>query len=120
MIKVSVIVPVYIVPLEYLQTCLDSLIAQTMRECEFIIVSDGALETECSICENYAKRDSRLKFYKRAHAGVSATRKSAVSGKTANSGADIFSFDIYDLLCRLLKAFPDNKYSYSNCYRIAG
>lgn len=74
MIKVSVIVPVYIVPLEYLQTCLDSLIAQTMRECEFIIVSDGAPETECSICENYAKRDSRLKFYKRAHAGVSATR----------------------------------------------
>ena len=35
MIKVSVIVPVYKVPLEYLQACLDSLIAQTMQECEF-------------------------------------------------------------------------------------
>ena len=42
MIKVSVVVPVYKVPLEYLRACLDSLMAQTLQESEFIIVSDGA------------------------------------------------------------------------------
>ena len=72
--KVSVIIPVYKVPLEYLRACLDSLVAQTMRESEFIIVSDGAPEEECSVCNNYAKQNSRFKFFKREHAGVSAAR----------------------------------------------
>ncbi len=74
MVKVSIIVPVYKVPLEYLRVCLDSLVAQTMQECEFIIVSDGAPEAECSICEEYAAKDTRFKFFKREHVGVSAAR----------------------------------------------
>ncbi|MBR3071812.1 glycosyltransferase family 2 protein [Fibrobacter sp.] len=74
MIKISVIIPVYKVPLKYLRACLDSLVAQTMQECEFIVVSDGAPETECSVCEEYATRDSRFKFFKHDHCGVSATR----------------------------------------------
>lgn len=74
MIKVSVIVPVYRVPLEYLRACLNSLIAQTMQESEFILVSDGAPEVEYSICEKYAELDSRFKIFKRKHTGVSATR----------------------------------------------
>ena len=73
-IKVSVVIPVYRTPLEYLRACLDSLVAQTMQECEFIVVSDGAPEAECSICEEYAARDCRIKFFRREHAGVSATR----------------------------------------------
>ena len=74
MIKVSVIVPVYKVPLKYLRACLDSLTAQTLQECEFIVVSDGAPEAECAICAEYAGKDSRLKFFRREHTGVSATR----------------------------------------------
>lgn len=74
MIKVSVIVPVYKVPLEYLRACLGSLNAQTMQECEFIVVSDGAPEAECLVCEEYAAKDSRFKFFRREHAGVSAAR----------------------------------------------
>ena len=74
MVKVSVIVPVYRVPSEYLRACFDSLIAQTMQECEFIVVSDGATEKEHAICEEYRVKDFRFKFFKREHAGVSATR----------------------------------------------
>ncbi|MCQ2109735.1 MAG: glycosyltransferase [Fibrobacter sp.] len=74
MIKVSVIVPVYTVPLEYLRECFDSLKDQTMRECEFIIISDGAPDAECAICDEYAKNDPRFKFFRKEHAGVSATR----------------------------------------------
>lgn len=79
MIKVSVIVPVYKVPLEYLRECFDSLLAQTMQECEFIIVSDGALDAECSVCEEYADKDSRFIFFRREHAGVSAARNFGMS-----------------------------------------
>lgn len=74
MIKVSVIVPVYKVPLIYLRECFESLRAQTMIESEFIIVSDGAPEEECSICNEYPSLDSRFKFFRRDHAGVSAAR----------------------------------------------
>lgn len=73
-IKVSVIVPVYKVPLEYLRDCLDSLKDQTLQECEFIVVSDGAPNAECSVCEEYATKDSRFKFFRKEHAGVSAAR----------------------------------------------
>lgn len=78
-IKVSVIVPVYKVPLEYLRTCLDSLVAQTLQECEFIVVSDGAPEAECSVCEEYVAKDSRFKFFKCEHAGVSVARNFGIS-----------------------------------------
>lgn len=74
MIKVSVIVPVYKVPLDYLKECFDSLLAQTMQECEFIVISDGAPEAECSICDAYATKDPRFLFFRREHAGVSAAR----------------------------------------------
>ena len=57
-----------------MRTCFDSLVAQTMHDCEFIVVSDGAPKEECSICEEYASKDSRFKFFKRQHSGVSATR----------------------------------------------
>ncbi len=77
--KVSVIVPVYKVPLDYLRECFDSLLAQTMQECEFIVVSDGAPDAECSVCEEYADKDSRFKFFRREHAGVSATRNFGIS-----------------------------------------
>lgn len=72
-IKISVIVPVYNV-LEYLRTCLDSLVAQTMQDCEFIMVSDEASEEECAICEEYVARDSRFKFFRRKHGGLAAVK----------------------------------------------
>ena len=73
-IKISVIIPVYKVPLEYLRACFESLVAQTLQECEFIVVSDGAPEAENFICEAYTAKDSRFKYFKREHLGVSATR----------------------------------------------
>ena len=57
---------------------MESLRAQKMQECEFIIVSDGATEEENEICENFARKDCRFKFFKRKHSGVSATRNFAL------------------------------------------
>ena len=74
MIKVSVIIPVYKVPLNYLRECLTSLALQTFRECEFIVISDGASDEENSVCKEYAQKDARFLFFKREHAGVSTTR----------------------------------------------
>ena len=74
MVILSIIIPVYRIPLDYLRVCFNSLISQSLQQCEFIVIADGAPDAECSICEEYAKKDSRFKFFKREHAGVSATR----------------------------------------------
>ena len=79
MVLFSVIIPVFRVPLNYLKICLDSLTKQSNQECEFIILSDGAPEAECSICNEYATKDARFKFFKREHAGVSATRNFGIN-----------------------------------------
>lgn len=74
MVILSIIIPVYRIPLDYLRVCFNSLISQSLQQCEFIVIADGAPDAECSICEEYASKDSRFKFFKREHAGVSATR----------------------------------------------
>ena len=57
-----------------LRACLESLRAQTLRECEFIVVSDGAPDEDCAVCEEFAEKDSRFRFFEREHGGVSAAR----------------------------------------------
>lgn len=96
-VAISIIVPVYKVPLEYLRECFDSLLAQTMQECEFVVVSDGAPEGECSICEEYEKKDSRFRFFKREHAGVSAARNYGIS---KSNGDYIIFVDADDWIAR--------------------
>ena len=112
MIKVSVIVPVYKVPLEYLRECFDSLLAQTTQECEFIIISDGAPDAECSVCEEYAARDPRFNFFRREHAGVSATRNYGIEQADGEYVAFLDSDDWLD--SSALKEYYD-KASQSNC-----
>lgn len=68
------ITPVYNVPVEMLRACLESLCAQTLRECEFVVVSDGAPDEVRAICRDYAENDSRFRFFEREHGGVSAAR----------------------------------------------
>ena len=53
--KVSVIVPIYNVE-KYLRKCLDSLVNQTMRELEVILVNDGSIDKSLSIAEDYCKK----------------------------------------------------------------
>ena len=57
--KISVIVPVYNVE-EYLPTCLDSLINQTLKDIIIYCVNDGSTDASLQILEEYAKKDSRI------------------------------------------------------------
>lgn len=78
---ISVIVPVYNVE-KYLPTCLDSLVEQTYRNLEIILVDDG-LQTEAGkICDEYAKKDSRIQVIHKANAGVAMARNSGLERAT--------------------------------------
>jgi glycosyltransferase involved in cell wall biosynthesis len=71
--KVSVIVPVYNAE-KYLVPCIESLISQTLEECEFIFINDGSQDGSAGIIERFAKLDSRIRLVHQENQGVSMAR----------------------------------------------
>ena len=75
---VSIIVPVYNTE-KYLNRCIESLINQTYKNIEIILVDDGSTDTSGKICEEYAKKDSRIKVFHKINEGVSVARNYGIS-----------------------------------------
>ena len=71
--KVSIIVPVYNVE-NYLIDCLDSLINQTLKEIEIILINDGSTDNSLKIINLYAQYDSRIKIIDQENKGPSSAR----------------------------------------------
>lgn len=76
-ILVSVIVPVYNVE-EHLARCVDSILNQTHRNLEVILVDDGAKDSSGRICDDYAARDSRIKVIHKENGGLSSARNAGI------------------------------------------
>ncbi len=74
---VSVIVPVYNVA-PYLEQCLDSIVNQTYRNLEIILVDDGSTDESGAICDRYAEQDSRIKVVHKENGGQSSARNVAL------------------------------------------
>ncbi len=98
---ISVIVPVYDVE-EYLQVCIDSILAQTFKDFELILVDDGSPDNCGSICDEYAAKDSRIKVIHQENGGLSAARN---AGLDIASGKYIYFVDSDDTVkARLLES----------------
>jgi len=69
MTKISVIIPVYNVE-KYLEECLDSVVNQTLKDIEIIIVDDGSTDSSSQICDKYAKKDNRIKVIHKNNEGL--------------------------------------------------
>lgn len=81
MYMISIIVPVYNVE-KYLPKCIDSILAQTYKNFELILVDDGSPDNSGVICDVYSKLDSRIKVIHQVNRGVSAARNAGL--KIAN------------------------------------
>lgn len=80
---ISVIVPVYNSE-KYLNRCLESILNQTLKDFELLLINDGSKDLSGQICDNYAKKDSRVKVYHKENGGVSSARNAGIersSGK---------------------------------------
>lgn len=77
MCKVSIIVPVYKVE-KYLKKCVDSIINQTLKNIEIILVDDGSPDSCGLICDDYAKSDSRIKVIHKPNGGLSDARNAGL------------------------------------------
>lgn len=75
--KISVIVPVYKVE-EYLDRCINSILNQTFKKFELILVDDGSPDKCGLICDKYAQKDSRIKVIHKDNEGLSAARNSGI------------------------------------------
>ena len=73
MAKVSVIVPVYNVE-KYLKQCLDSIVDQTLEDLEIVLVDDGSVDSSGTICDEYAKKDTRIRVIHKENGGLSETQ----------------------------------------------
>lgn len=74
---VSMIVPVYNSE-KTLSRCIDSILNQTYRDFELILLNDGSTDTSGEICDAYAKRDSRVRVVHKENTGVSDTRNRGI------------------------------------------
>ena len=71
--KVSVLIPAYNVEL-YLPRCLDSILSQSFKDFEVILIDDGSSDATGKICDEYAQKDVRIKVFHQENQGISATR----------------------------------------------
>ena len=75
--KISVIVPVYKAE-KYLQKCVDSILGQTFRDFELLLIDDGSPDGSGAICDEYAKKDSRVRVFHKENGGVSSARNKGI------------------------------------------
>ena len=92
MVKVSVIMPVYN-GAEYLETCLDSVLGQTLKDIEIICVDDGSTDNSYEILEAYKRKDNRIQVYRQQNKYAGVARN---LGKSKATGEYMIFWDCDD------------------------
>ena len=113
---VSIIVPVYNVE-KYLRQCIESLINQTYKNIEIILVDDGSTDNSGKICDEYAKNDIRIKAIHQPNKGVSAARNNGLEHATGKYITFVDSDDYIDekYIEKLYYAITENEADISIC-----
>lgn len=70
---ISIIVPVYNAE-KYIRKCVDSILSQTFKDFELILVNDGSTDKSDSVCEKYAEYDNRVKVFHKPNGGAGSAR----------------------------------------------
>lgn len=113
---ISVIVPIYNVE-KYLDRCVDSIINQTYKNLEIILVDDGSPDNCPQMCDDYAKKDSRIKVVHKENGGLSDARNVGMEVATGEyvsfiDSDDYVSLDFYETL---LETIVDNDSDIVEC-----
>ena len=81
--KITVIIPVYNVE-NYLNKCLDSVLKQTYKNLEIIVVNDGSTDNSGTICQEYAQKDNRIVYIEKENGGLSDARNAGLDRMTGS------------------------------------
>lgn len=118
-VKISVIVPVYNVE-EYLEKCLNSLVNQTLKDIEIIVVNDGSPDNSQQIIDKYAKKYKNIKAYSKPNGGLSDARNFGIQKATGEYIIFIDSDDYVapEMLEKMYKKAMDDKLDIVVCNSI--
>ena len=113
---ISIIVPIYNVE-KYLSKCIESILEQTYTNFELILVNDGSPDKCGRICNEYAKKDSRIKVIHKKNGGLSSARNIGIDVAKGEYLGFVDSDDYIEpyMYEYLLKAALDNECSLSVC-----
>lgn len=142
-IAVSVIVPVYNVE-KYLSRCIDSILNQTLKNIEIILIDDGSIDESLSICREYEQHNDNIMVFHQENMGLTAVRRKGLSlakGEYTifvdsddyileNTCEEMYTyckennlklliadyFLIKDNACKIIKGFLGNEFSIKNFY----
>ena len=122
MSEISIIVPVYNVE-KYLENCIESILNQTFKDFELILVDDGSTDNSGKICDIYEKKDSRIKVIHKNNEGLSSARNTGLDiacGKYVGfvDSDDSIHPKMYEVLYNLIEKYKSDisccnyKYTY--------
>ena len=113
---ISVIVPVYKVE-KYLDKCVQSIVNQTCKNLEIILVDDGSPDNCGAMCEAWAEKDSRIKVIHKENGGLSDARNAGLAVATGDWVAFVDSDDwvAEEMFARLLNAAKNHQADISAC-----
>ena len=113
---ISVIVPIYNVE-KYLQQCLDSIINQTYKKLEIILIDDGSVDNCPTICDEYAKKDKRIRVIHKENKGISHARNTGLDISNGNYIAFVDGDDYIEstMIETLYKNLKENNSDISIC-----
>ncbi len=117
---ISVIVPVYNAE-KYLDRCVESIVAQTYKNLEIILVDDGSTDNSPAICDAWAKKDSRIRVIYKKNGGVSSARNAGLDACTGDyigfaDADDWMEPDMYEVLIGNAKRYSADKSSCGYIY----
>lgn len=103
-VKISIIVPIYNVE-DYIKPCIESIMGQSYKNLEIILVDDGSTDRCPEICDDYAKKDKRICVIHKHNGGLVSARKAGVSAATGEyvlnvDGDDWIERDRVEVLVR--------------------
>ena len=113
---ISIIVPVYNVE-RYINTCINSIINQSYRNIEILLINDGSKDLSGEICDKWAKKDSRIKVFHKENGGLSDARNFGINKCNGEYLIFIDSDDFInkDMVKKLLKLSQENEADIVQC-----
>lgn len=116
---ISVIVPVYDVD-KWLDECVESIVNQTHKNLEIILVDDGSPDRCPQICDEWAKRDSRIRVIHKENGGLSTARNAGLDICTGDyigfvDSDDFIESNMYEILYREIKEKNVDAVRYAMC-----
>ncbi len=113
---ISIIIPVYNAA-KYLPRCIDSLLAQTYKNIEVVLVNDSSKDDSAKVCEEYAKKDSRVKFYSKQNEGAGMARNYGIAKANGEllgfcDADDYVGIEMYE---KMLQAINQDNYDLAYC-----